>query len=165
MVYERSAGSVLSLRDGHRWHYLTFDLRIGAGDCRAYPVSVIKSPAGEASAALQLHLDDPVFQQSLQALENVRGMSRGPLVTPQTPVPAGTNELTTAQVVGRALFEALLTSEVLSCYRNSLAAARAQKKHLRIRLRVEAPELSILPWEFLYDAREGDYVSLSVKRR
>lgn len=138
--------------------YLTFDLRIGAGDRRTYPVSVIKSPAGEASAVLQLHLDDPVFQQSLQALENVRGVSRGPRHADA--LPAGTSELTTAQVVGRTLFEVLFTSEVLSCYRNSLAAARAQKKHLRIRLRVEAPELSILPWEFLYDAREGDYVSL-----
>ena len=145
--------------------YLNFDLRIGASDRRTYPVSVIQSPAGEASASLQLPLDDPAFLQSLQTLENVRGTSRGTRI-PDTAerdlgvLPTGASELTSVQVVGRALFEALFPPEVLSCYRNSLAAARAQKKCLRVRLRVEAAELSVLPWEFLYDAREGDYVSL-----
>ncbi len=106
-----------------------------------------------------------MFQQSLLTLENVRGTSRGTRTSGATErnlgvLPSGASELATAQVVGRTLFEALFASEVLSCYRNSLAVAREQKRHLRIRLRVEAPELSILPWEFLYDAREGDYVSL-----
>ena len=147
------------------WTSLNFDLRVGASDRDTYPVSVIQSPAGEASASLQLPLDDPAFLQSLQTLENVRGTSRGTRI-PDTAerdlgvLPTGASELTSVQVVGRALFEALFPPEVLSCYRNSLAAARAQKKCLRVRLRVEAAELSVLPWEFLYDAREGDYVSL-----
>ena len=63
--------------------YLTFDLRIGASDRRAYPVSVIQSPAGEASAPLQLHSDDPAFQQSLQTLEGLRGTSRGTRTHPR----------------------------------------------------------------------------------
>ena len=72
----------------------------------------------------------------------------------------GVSELKTAQEVGRTLFEALFTSEVRSCYRSSLAAAREQGKHLRLRLRVEAPELAVLPWEFLYDEIEGDHITL-----
>ena len=70
------------------------------------------------------------------------------------------SELKTAQAVGRALFDALFASEVRSCYRSSLAAAREQGKHLRLRLRVEAPELAVLPWEFLYDETEGDHITL-----
>ena len=70
------------------------------------------------------------------------------------------SELKTAQEVGRVLFDALFTSEVRSCYRSSLAAAREQGKHLRLRLRVEAPELAVLPWEFLYDETEGDHITL-----
>ena len=62
--------------------------------------------------------------------------------------------------MGRVLFEALFTSEVLSCYRVSLDTARKQGKRLRLRLRVEAPELAVLPWEFLYDETEGDHISL-----
>lgn len=145
---------------------LNFDLRIGgASDQHVYPVSVIQSPAGEASARLRLAFDEPVFKWSLSALETVRGAGSGTRILDAAAgrpgaLPAGTSEIATAQVVGRALFEALFASEVLSCYRNSLAIARAQEKHLRIRLRVEAPALSILPWEFLYDAREGDFVSL-----
>ena len=145
--------------------YLTFDLRIGGSDRRAYPVSVIQSPAGEASAPLQLHSDDPAFQQALQALEGLRGTSRGtrtPRATERPPalVAVEVSELKTAQEVGRALFDALFTSEVRSCYRSSLAAAREQGKHLRLRLRVEAPELAVLPWEFLYDETEGDQITL-----
>jgi len=145
--------------------YLTFDLRIGASDRRVYPVSVIQSPAGEASAPLQLHSDDPVFQRSLQTLENVRGTSRGTrqlgaIEDNNASAATGVSELKTAQEVGTILFEALFTSTVLSCYRISLAAAREQGKRLRLRLRVEAPELAGLPWEFLYDDAEGDHITL-----
>ena len=145
--------------------YLTFDLRVGASDRQVYPVSVIQSPAGEASAQLQLHSDDPAFQQALQALEGLRGTTRGtrtPRATERPPalVAVEVSELKTAQAVGRALFDALFTSEVRSCYRSSLAAAREQGKHLRLRLRVEAPELAVLPWEFLYDETEGDHITL-----
>ena len=62
--------------------------------------------------------------------------------------------------MGRVLFEALFTSEVRSRYRSSLASAREQHKHLRLRLRVEAPELAVLPWEFLYDEERGDHITL-----
>ena len=70
------------------------------------------------------------------------------------------SELKSAQEVGRVLFEALFTSKVLSCYRVSQVAARKQGKRLRLRLRVEAPELAVLPWEFLFDEEEGDHVIL-----
>lgn len=130
-----------------RMDYLNFDLRVGVSDSHLYPVTVIQSPAGEASASLQLQFDDPLFQQSLQTLETLRGTSRGTaqqVVTARTVslVAATGSELKTAQAVGRVLFEALFTSEVRSRYRSSLASAREQGKHLRLRLRVEAPELA-----------------------
>ena len=144
--------------------YLNFDLRVGSSDNQTYPVTVIQSPAGEASAALQLQFDDPVFQQSLQTLETLRGTSGGTRQPGVKQKPEGgavnESELKTAQRVGRVLFEALFTSEVRSRYRSSLASAREQGKHLRLRLRVEAPELAVLPWEFLYDDEEGDHITL-----
>jgi hypothetical protein len=67
----------------------------------------------------------------------------------------------TAKDFGRSLFDALLPSEVRSCYRNSLGMARAQDKGLRIRLRIDPPELAILPWEHLYDDLEREYTCLA----
>ncbi len=71
-----------------------------------------------------------------------------------------TADTETVKAFGRELFEALLPSEVRSRYRTSLNKARDEGKGLRLRLRIEAPELAALPWEYLYDEDEGDYVSL-----
>ena len=46
-------------------------------------------------------------------------------------------------------------------FRRSQDSARNAKKGLRVRLRVDAPDLSALPWEFLYDTSSGDFVCLS----
>jgi formylglycine-generating enzyme required for sulfatase activity len=35
------------------------------------------------------------------------------------------------------------------------------KQGLRVKLRIQPPELAVLPWEFLYDPRESEYVCLS----
>ena len=32
---------------------------------------------------------------------------------------------------------------------------------MRIKLRIESPELAALPWEYLYDGNRGDYLTLS----
>ena len=145
--------------------YLNFDLRIDTPDASGYPVRVTQSPDGEASASLQLNLNDPAFRKTLQTLETVRGVGsnlRNVKVIKPAPASVNTfvNEVATARAMGGALFEALFPGEVRSRYRSSLAAARAEGKRLRVRLRVEAPELALLPWEFLYDADVGDHVSL-----
>jgi CHAT domain-containing protein len=62
---------------------------------------------------------------------------------------------------GRSLFEALLPAEVRTCYRTSLSTARTHGKGLRIRLRLDAPALALLPWEYLYDEVEREYVCLA----
>ena len=147
--------------------YLDFELRIGAGTAQSYPVTVVRSPVGETSATIQLPLDDPVFRKHLQAVEQVRSavaQTRGVGDTDRQLRLAGTqvaDELDTAEAIGRALFTALLPAKVLTCYRRSCDAAHAAGKRLRLRLRIEAPELAVLPWEFLFDEDEGDYISLN----
>ncbi len=140
--------------------YLNFDLRIDTPDAHGYPVRVTRAPAGEAKASLQLAFDEP-FLVGLQTLENVRGIGSNLRGTKSaTPAPADASEAALAREVGGALFEALFPGEVRSRYRSSLEMARAEGKRLRVRLRVEAPELALLPWEFLYDADAGDHVNL-----
>ncbi len=144
---------------------IDFDLRINASESQAYSDTVIDSPAGNGSESLRLNLKDPVFQRSLQVLEEVRGVSRGTsqpvaLEGRGSAQPAPLNEIKAAQTVGSILFEALFPPEVRSLYRSSLSSTRKEGKRLRLRLRLEAPKLAALPWEYLYDELEGDHISL-----
>src|SRR3712207_5242693 len=67
----------------------------------------------------------------------------------------------TVQDFGRGLFEALLVGDVRNRYEVSLSEARRRNKGLRLKLRIQPPELAVLPWEFLYDAERDRYLSLS----
>lgn len=56
---------------------------------------------------------------------------------------------------GHQLFQHLFAGSVNDCYQRSLTQARMEKKGLRLRLRIDAPELRVIPWEFLYDSRNN----------
>lgn len=140
--------------------YLNFDLRIDTPNADGYPVRVTSSPAGEAGASLQLAFDGD-FLRSLESLEALRGAGtslRGTTVA--TPPAPAADEIALARSLGGALFDGLFLPEIRARYRSSLADARQEGKRLRVRLRVEAPELALLPWEYLYDADAGDHVNL-----
>ena len=147
--------------------FLDFELRISQGDGGANAVAVVHSPAGEATATFRLAFDDQELKRRLQAVKNARsgGAQTRKGRDPQRDlIPPRENDARlrdTVRDLGRGLFEALLASEVRSCYRNSLNTARAQGKGLRIRLRVDAPQLAILPWEYLYDEAEREYLCLA----
>ena len=147
--------------------YLDFDLRIGERASKGYPVTVVRSPVGEASAICQLSLDDPNFKRQLQMMEQIRGFaipSRKSGDVERHMRRAGeqtADEHHVAEKIGHALFEAFLPAKVLSCYRRSLDAVAQAGKSLRIRLRIEAPDLAVLPWEYLFDEEEGDHLCLN----
>jgi hypothetical protein len=65
------------------------------------------------------------------------------------------------QDFGGSLFNALLTGETRNHYDMSWHEARGQGKGLRLKLRIQPPELAAIPWEFLYDSRQAEYVCLS----
>jgi tetratricopeptide (TPR) repeat protein len=67
----------------------------------------------------------------------------------------------TVQDFGRGLFESLLVGDVRTRYEMSLSEARRQGKGLRLKLRIQPSELTVLPWEFLYDAERDRYPALS----
>jgi hypothetical protein len=66
-----------------------------------------------------------------------------------------------AEAFGQALFDALFRGEVGSLYDRSWRLAAEQGRVLRLKLRVQSPELAAFPWEYLYDARLGEYLCLS----
>ena len=72
------------------------------------------------------------------------------------------------QDFGREMYKAVFVNapDILEEYAASLALVDEQRDRtmgLRIRLRVESPDLAALPWEFLYDKRERSYVCLRNK--
>ncbi|MDQ3912482.1 MAG: CHAT domain-containing protein [Actinomycetota bacterium] len=136
------------------WEYLDFELEIGEGAGRTYPVSV-RSPKGEARAQMRFPFDEWELKDRLQALEIAllrSGGKRRRIPSPQEQA---------AQDFGRGLFDALLVGDVRTRFEMSLDEARRQNKGLRLKLRIRPPELAHLPWEFLYDAEQDRYLCLS----
>jgi hypothetical protein len=132
--------------------YLDFDLEIGPGHGRTYPVAVLHSSAGEAHGTMHFPFDAATLNKHLDQVQAAL-------------VSSGQARRQAAQAVqdfGQRLFEALFTGDIRSCYDVSQReAARQDDRGLRIKLRVQAPELAALPWEFLYDARAGEYLCRS----
>jgi tetratricopeptide (TPR) repeat protein len=122
--------------------YLTFDLRIfGAQDVEVYPVSVLDSPAGQFDAEFRL----PLTQAELDELISL--MLDG--------------ELSEEEICkfGKKLFAALFDGVVGQLWERSLGRTAAQGQGLRLRLRIDSPELQQVPWEFLYDPQRHVYLS------
>ena len=135
--------------------YVDFDLEIGPrpdGQGQDYPVAVVRSPAGEARAVMRFPFDEAALAAYHETIQEALGGSG------QDRRQAGQ----TVQDFGQRLFEALFAGDIRSCYDVSQReAGRKDDQGLRVKLRIQAPELAALPWEFLYDARQGEYVCLS----
>lgn len=65
------------------------------------------------------------------------------------------------QDFGARLFNALFAGDIRSAYERSRQATIEHSQGLRVRLRINAPELATLPWEFLFDPIAGDFLALS----
>jgi formylglycine-generating enzyme required for sulfatase activity len=136
-------------------NYLDFELEIGPGLGREYPVAIIHSPAGEARETMRFPFDELALESRLKDLQIAllhSGGRRRKVLSP---------EEQTVQAFGQALFDALLTGELRSRYDVSRREAAQHGKGLRLKLRIQSPELAALPWEFLYDRRQAEYVCLS----
>jgi hypothetical protein len=138
-----------------RLDYLDFELEIGLGTGREYPVSVVRSPAGEAHETMRFPYDEMALGNRLQGLQIAllrSGGARRQISSPEQQV---------VRELGRDLFDALFAGEARSRYDMSCRDAQQQGKGLRLKLRIQPPELAMLPWEFLYDPRRAEYICLS----
>ncbi len=138
--------------------YLDFELQIGLGQGLDYPVSVLSSPAGQPQDIMHFPFDE------LQLDSRLKDVQIALLLPAEARRRASTAEEQGIQRFGRELFDALMVGEVRSAYDISCRQAEAQGKGLRVVLRVQSPALASLPWEFLYDPREGEYLCLMSDR-
>jgi hypothetical protein len=134
--------------------YANFELEVGRGKGRVYPVE-IRSPAGDLQVTMRF-LTPKALKTHLLQLENALLRSSGAHRLVLGP------EQQAVQAFGRDLFDAVLPEEARGLYYQSLREAEHQGQGLRFKLRIESPELAALPWEFLFDSRNHQYVGLSV---
>src|SRR5262249_12850343 len=121
--------------------YLDFDVQIERAASTtpgAYHIQVLGSPAGQATADIQLPFSDLELENILLRLGHVRRDVRG----------VESPEAEAAKSFGGRLFTAVFNGDVERCLSDSLDRASRQGVGLRIRLRLtDAPELLDLPWE------------------
>ena len=131
--------------------HLNFDVKIHPGSSGVYPVE-IASLAGSGRAMMRFPFDAPALENALLRVQNA--LLRSAALRRQVLSP----EAQAVQDFGQRLFQALMTGEALQLYDASGALADRQRKGLRVRLQILAPDLAPLPWEFLYDPRQGEYL-------
>jgi formylglycine-generating enzyme required for sulfatase activity len=136
-------------------NYLDFEIEISPGAGREYPVAIVRSPAGEARETMKFPFDELALKDRLQNLQIALLRSGGKRRSFLSP------EERAVQEFGQALFNALLIGELRSRYDVSQREAAQKGLGLRFKLRIQSPELAALPWEFLYDSRQAEYVCLS----
>ena len=150
----RTPTSRLDSRSATRWEYTDFDLEIHQqSEPRKYLVAA-RTSGGEVQQEMHFPFDERELKDKLRDLEVALLRSGG------TRRRFSTREEQAVQDFGKALFEALLIGKMRAHYEESLREARLQNKGLRLKLHVQPPELSALPWEFLYDPKR-DYLGLS----
>lgn len=134
--------------------YLDFDLEITHEAGRDYLIKT-HSPAGEAEGRLRFPYDDVALENHLLKLQNALLRSGGPTRRSLSA------EEQAVQIFGRALFDALMDGDVGRRYAVCRARADQEDKGLRLRLHIQSPDLAALPWEYLFDYGQSEFLGLS----
>jgi hypothetical protein len=126
-----------------------FELTIKAQG-EGYVVSA-HSSVGRTEGGFVLPFSESQIDDFLLKLGRSRGM-RG----------AHTPDVELAKDIGERLFNALFHSQLLTQFRRSVGLAQREGAQLRLRLQLQdAPHLAQLPWEYLYNRAENDFLALS----
>jgi WD40 repeat protein len=131
------------------------ELEITSGGAGTYLV-VARSSSGEATATMRLPFDEEEIENRLRVLQTTLLLS-----TTKTRRVISEVEQPVVQF-GAALFDALIAGDVRVLVGASRNRAAHEGKRLRLVLRIRPPELSRLPWEFLYNTGSDEYLALTM---
>jgi hypothetical protein len=114
--------------------YENFDINITKQAENNFTIQARYARGGEATAkGVALPLTTPEFTNLLGTLATLSG------------------NLAQAKAAGALMREQLLPAKIWTLFVNSLTSAKNDGKQLRLRLRIEPPEIGMLPWEYAYD--------------
>ena len=137
--------------------YLDLEVEVNSDEGRGYRVEITSPSGGESVATVPFPLEERALERRLQglrlALLSSAANSRR-LAMPDERL---------VQELGAELFDWLFAGDARVLFDSSRqqAAREGDDQWLRLVLRIRPPELAALPWEFLYDTRRDDYLSLS----
>ncbi len=111
-----------------------------------YRLRLIAAPtqAGDAKAEI-FFVKDEAFEKNLERLQR------------------GHVDETLLKSFGHALYERLFVGDFATAFERSLTQTRMLHTRLRLRLRMEAPELRTIPWEYLYDQRHDVFLAANAQ--
>jgi hypothetical protein len=130
--------------------YLDFDLlieRVGRR-CRA---RVLNSPVGSTSS---IEFPPPLTRQALESFLYRVGRPRQAVRRIDDSVTLEVKKL------GGRLYRSIFKEQLRDCLVRSEQQARGRRKGLRIRLHLDSAALADLPWEYLYNEANDDFLSL-----
>jgi hypothetical protein len=131
------------------------EVEISATGAGTYAVAA-RSPSGEATTTMRLPFGQEEIESRLRALQTAiiwsAAKTRRVISEIEQPV----------QQFGAALFDALIADDVRVLVGASRDRATHDGKRLRLVLRIRPPELSRLPWEFLYNTGGDEYLALTM---
>ena len=134
--------------------YLNFDLLLEQEADGEYQALVTGSPLGETpSVRFKLPFDATTLENLLLKLDPGRSGTRRV---------GGTSQQQATMDFGGPLYAAIFRDDLLLAWSRSQDMARQQDAGLRLRLRLkDAPAISGLPWELLYDAKSNNFLAQS----
>jgi outer membrane protein assembly factor BamD (BamD/ComL family) len=133
----------------YQLEYLDFELVLEK-EGPQYRARVVRSPVGEASHIFDLPISDLELENFVLRLEVTRRGARR----------ISSPEMQHARQFGSRLFEAVFRGDVRASYVSSQHEAERRGLGLRLKLRLDSPELINVPWEYLYDESLGRFLSL-----
>jgi hypothetical protein len=140
--------------------YHDFELKVRSTGGQHYEIQV-RSSAGEKTSTVSFPFDETALLARLHAVHHaLTSDDRRDLGM----IPKGASDEPgkgTVEDFGKELFEMLIGGDIRALYVSSRQMAEAKGCGLRLQLRIEPPRLAALPWEFMYDSSEGDFVCLS----
>jgi hypothetical protein len=137
--------------------YVDLEVEVTFDEGRGYRVEVTSPSGGECAATVPFPLEERALERRLQGLRLALLSSAANVRRHALP------DERLVQELGAELFEWLFAGDARVLFDSSRqqAAREGTDQWLRLVLRIRPPELAALPWEFLYDTRRDDYLSLS----
>ncbi|WP_030611896.1 CHAT domain-containing protein [Streptomyces sclerotialus] len=134
-----------------------FELELEVSETNAgYRIEARSGVGGECVADTGLTPQDLLLEQRLQRLRFALLSSAA--VTRRVP----SRDEEAVQQLGAELFDKLFVGDVRTLFDTTRQQAAQQDCSVRLVLRLRSAEFAALPWEFLYDTRRDDYLSLSM---
>ena len=143
--------------------YKDFNIRIVGKRDDGFEV-VVDSPAGSANAVIQLPFS---IEEALQRIQDIGGVIRGGNGNGTREVSFESEDVMSPAELGSELYQALFSGAIGKMYYASYGQLHGNPEmglRIKLHLNMEDPavsELAQIPWEYVYEKEQRDYLALS----